>query len=395
MGGAPLRNWQNIDILTQTGTVAVFSIPGSYSPAGEENFPQVSLWQNCPATDPSCKRSPVQKITWWLSRNCHPLIDDYYRDEIDQKLRAFLRKFQPNLIIVEELWLYGYLSTIRETVSCPIILDQHNIEANLLTQTQTTSAELVDRLREAIQNRKLKFIEKDFVRQVDQVWVCSKEDAYLLKEMYGLQTHIKVVPNGIDQNFYAPVYENNYPLPPSIESSPHTLFFAGTFSYPPNQTAAKMLIDRILPQLKQRYTDARLLLVGKSPTAEMLKAAQHDESIVVTGRVNDIRSYMAAASVAVVPLLQGGGTRLKVLEAFASKIPVVTTTKGIEGINAKDNYHALIRDSTEDIVGAIDSLWSDPALSERLTEAAIALLQQKFSREVIGEQIKEHVSQLM
>ncbi|MGB3295826.1 MAG: glycosyltransferase family 4 protein [Phormidesmis sp.] len=395
MGGAALRNWQNINIAAQLGTVAVFSVPGSYSSVSQENFPHISLWQNCPVTTAPSARSLRQKVGWWLEPSCHPLVDDCYRDEISQELKSFLQKFQPDLIIFEELWLYLYLPTIKEITSCPIVLDQHNIEANLLTQTQPPSNTLGDRLRKTIQNRKLRFIEQDFVRKADQVWVCSQEDADLLKEMYDSQLHVRIVPNGIEQSFYAPVYADPHSLLPALDPNPHTLFFAGTFSYPPNQTAAHILIDQILPKLQQHYANARLLLVGKSPTADMLEASHRNKNVIVTGRVDDIRPYMAAASVAVVPLLQGGGTRLKVLEAFAARMPVVTTSKGIEGIEARDNYHVLIRDPVDDIVEAIDSLWSNQDMSAALTEAAISLLQQKFSREVIGKKVEDHVNDLI
>ena len=395
VGGAPLRNWQNINILIALGPVAVFSISNSSQSVSEENFPDVSLWQNCDRSDTVSSRTFIQKVLWWLTPNRHPLVDRYYQADNCEKLETFLLKFQPDLIIVEELWLYPYLSAIQKTVDCPIILDQHNIEANLYIQNQTKSRPLMNKLRDAIQNQKLKSIENDFIHEADQVWVCSQTDADLLAKMYGPCDHVKIVPNGIDKRFYASLYEKKYPPLPALTDNPHTIFFAGTFSYPPNQSAARMLIDQILPKLQQRYENARLLLVGKSPTAEMLADSYQNKAIVVTGRVDDIRTYMAAASVAVVPLSKGGGTRLKVLEAFASGIPVVTTTKGIEGIAAKDNQHVLIRDSVEGIVEAVDSLWSDKARSEMLTEAAIALLQQKFSREVIGEQIKEHVGHLI
>lgn len=395
IGGAPLRNWQNINIFTTLGSVAVFSISNSNPSGSEENFPGISLWQDCDRSGAISSRTLIQKVLWWLTPNRHPLVDLYYQAENCEKLETFLLKFQPDLIIVEELWLYPYLSAIQKTVTCPIVLDQHNIEANLLTQNQTHSRSLANRLRNAIQNRKLKFIENDFIHKASQVWVCSQADAELLAKMYGPCNHVKIVPNGIDKRFYASLYEKKYSPLPAIADNPHTIFFAGTFSYPPNQGAARMLIDHILPKLQQRYANARLLLVGKSPTAEMLAASHQNKAIVVTGRVDDIRDYMAAASVAVVPLSHGGGTRLKVLEAFAAGIPVVTTTKGIEGIDAKDDDHVLIRDSVEGIVEAIDSLWSDKGRAEMLTEAAIALLQQKFSREVIGKQIKDHVDHLI
>lgn len=102
-------------------------------------------------------------------------------------------------------------------------------------------------------------------------------------------------------------------------------------SYAPNTIAAGLLIDHIYPVLKAMHPECRLLLVGRVPTAKMLKAADQDADIVVTGSVPDVRPYLAAASIMVVPLQQGGGTRLKILEAFASGCLLLALLKGLRG----------------------------------------------------------------
>ncbi len=128
-----------------------------------------------------------------------------------------------------------------------------------------------------------------------------------------------------------------------------TLLYAGGYFWSPNVDAAHLLIAEIYPKLRVRYPGTRLVLVGREPTPEMEAAARSNENIVVTGEVADVRPYLLEADIVPVPLLVGGGMRVKILEAFAAGIPVVSTTKGCEGINVVDGRELLIRDGVDRI----------------------------------------------
>ncbi len=145
----------------------------------------------------------------------------------------------------------------------------------------------------------------------------------------------------------------------SPQSGP-TIFYAGAYWWRPNFDAAHMLIDEIYPRLRERYPGTRLMLVGRNPTPQMEAAARADEQIVVTGEVDDIRPYLAQSHVAAVPLLIGGGMRSKIIEAFAAGLPVVSTTKGAEGIEVVDGRELLVRDGVPAIVAGIAELWENP-----------------------------------
>jgi glycosyltransferase involved in cell wall biosynthesis len=127
----------------------------------------------------------------------------------------------------------------------------------------------------------------------------------------------------------------------------------------------------------------------------MQAAAKREPSIIVTGSVADVRPYLAAASVMVVPLLQGGGTRLKILEAFAAGCPVVSTAKGAEGIKARDGEHLLIRNEVEELVAGVCQLWSNRSLREKLASSAYELVQAKYSWQAVGRKIELAVQKLL
>ena len=168
----------------------------------------------------------------------------------------------------------------------------------------------------------------------------------------------------------------------------------GSFDYKPNLNAANFLIDKVYPRLRNIYPECQLLLVGKNPSQKLIQTAQKYSGVICTGTVPDVKPYLAASSVVVTPLFEGGGTRLKILEAFAAGRPVVSTTKGVEGINAQDGEHLLIRDDVEGIIDSISLLWSDLSFGKKLVNAAYELVQTEYSWEAVAHKIEPAIKDL-
>jgi glycosyltransferase involved in cell wall biosynthesis len=167
------------------------------------------------------------------------------------------------------------------------------------------------------------------------------------------------------------------------------------FSYLPNGIAAAFLIDEVFPRLTEACDDCRLILVGPMPLPAMLAAAERDARIVVTGLVADVRPYLADATVMAVPLFQGGGTHLKVLEAFAAGVPVVSTRKGAEGLGAQPATHLLLAETADEFADAILALWRDHALVERVTGHARALVAERFSWASVATPLRAAIAALV
>ncbi|WP_036479498.1 glycosyltransferase family 4 protein [Myxosarcina sp. GI1] len=398
MGGAALRNWQNINVMLYFGSIGVISIQANNSKddAKYPDPPEVSLCKNYCVSQIPQKNSGWQKIKnklWFLQPKTHPWTNKLYSEKVAQELEDVLRKFKPKIIVFEELWLFPYLKRLKKH-KCYFIYDTHNIEASLRQQIYGSVRGIKSKIESAFLLTKVKAIESSFVRQVDRVWVCSDDDAALMQKLYGKKSHPQVVPNGINISDYETIKLGNCPLPKNFQITPHTIIFIGAFSYTPNAVAAQILIKQIFPELQKNYSDCHLLLVGREPTKQMKQAAQNNPGITVTGKVTDIRPYLAAASVAVVPLLQGGGTRFKILEAFAAGRPVVSTSKGAEGLTAQDEEHLLIRNTTEDIVAGVSQLWSNSFLRQKLVDSAYELVKAKYSWESVNlkvQKILEHI----
>jgi glycosyltransferase involved in cell wall biosynthesis len=190
---------------------------------------------------------------------------------------------------------------------------------------------------------------------VDRVVLCSELDA----ERSGLE-NVAVVPNGYD----APVH----PVGRAQSADPPTLLLAGNFCYAPNADAASFLVSSILPRIKARLDEVSLRLVGE-PNDSVSRLDRPPE-VVVAGWVPTMEPELARADLVVVPLRYGSGTRVKILEAAAHRIPVVSTSLGAEGLGWEDGRHLLIADDAETFAAACVRLLRDPQLRRHVVDEA-------------------------
>jgi glycosyltransferase involved in cell wall biosynthesis len=267
--------------------------------------------------------------------------------------------------------------------NCKTVLDCPNVESSLSKAVgESTNGEgFLAKVSREIMPKRVELIERAAVQMADQIWACSSDDMTLLRALYQPVADIHLIPNGIDVRNYEGVRNKTIAWPEGLPRSTRVLLYPAAFFHKPNIPAAFFLIEEVFPRLSDHHQDCQLWLVGSRPIPEMIKAAQTEARIVVTGAVLDIKPYFAAASVLVVPLFQGGGTRLKILEAFAAGIPVVTTAKGAEGLEAKDGEHYLLAEHAEEFVQAIERLWSNCDLRERLIANGLDLVESRYSWE--------------
>ncbi|MGP4110407.1 MATE family efflux transporter [Streptomyces sp. 4N509B] len=171
------------------------------------------------------------------------------------------------------------------------------------------------------------------------------------------------------------VVPNTYPAPPSHPPHPphpsgSTILFQGSFDWPPNADAAAWLTREILPLIHERVPDARVVLAGASTPEVAALAGPHVE---VAGAVEDMTPHLRAADLVVVPLRVGSGTRIKILEAFAHGVPVVSTTIGAEGLDVVAGDHLAVADTAAALARHCADLLTDPSLGKALTTAATRL----------------------
>ena len=202
----------------------------------------------------------------------------------------------------------------------------------------------------------LRDIEIQLCNAADATIVVSERDRNQLIEDGVCNQHIHYIPHGVDLAQFDRAKPIDLRKRFEIGENETILVYHGTYLYPPNLEAMKILAQRILPMLHQRGVRVKVIAIGPGCPPQSLH-----EDIIFTGSVKSVAPYLLAANIAIVPLLKGGGTRMKILDYFAAALPVVSTAKGIEGIPVNNGVEAIIINAVDDaFVDAIINLIENP-----------------------------------
>lgn len=231
----------------------------------------------------------------------------------------------------------------------------------------------------ALDIAKITHWERRYWRTSKQLITVSEEDKEFIQKQNPELANIKVVSNGVDIEFFAQ-------KPRLVDDAP-TLLFVGTFHWRPNVEAVEYLVEKVWPLVRQAVPNAQLRIAGASPTKKIQQYGEKDNGITVTGRVDDIRDEYVRAHVLLAPVLSGKGTRYKVLEAMASKTPVVGTSIALEGIGATPGVHCLIGNTPQELAEQTIKLLKDEKLQRSLGEAGRKFVTQHFSWDQIGQNL--------
>ncbi len=248
----------------------------------------------------------------------------------------------------------------------PTLITPYESYSLYLRRVLENSSGNVNRMAQTLQLRLAQQFESWMFAPYQQVVVLSDQDRDALHEL-NPALKITVIPNGID------LY--NFRLP-KVRKRAKALLFVGNYDYAPNADAALLLAQEILPQVRQQEPDVKLWLVGNAPTAAMQALAS--DHIKVTGRVPDVRPYLARASAFVCPLRFGAGIKNKVLEALALSLPVVATPLSVDGIHVQHEESVLIAD-VDTFAAAVIRLLRDAPLQQMLSAQGRSLIEREYS----------------
>lgn len=251
----------------------------------------------------------------------------------------------------------------------PTVLFQHNVEAMIWRRHYEVQTNPVKRAYLYGQWRKAFAYERAACGRFDAVVAVSRDDAETMRRDYGVE-RVSDVPTGVDTDFFRPS--------PGAGPEPHALVFTGSMDWLPNEDAIQFFTREVLPLVRERVPGVRLTVVGRKPYASLLELSKRDPSIVVTGRVEDVRPYMERAAAYVVPIRVGGGTRLKIYEAMAMGLPVVSTTIGAEGLPLKEGEDLLVADEPRAFADAVVRVLTDESLAKGLGERAASKVRARF-----------------
>ncbi len=262
-------------------------------------------------------------------------------------------------------------------VTCPSVLFQHNVEALIWKRHYEVQRNIFKKAYFFEQWRKTRNYEKKACGRFDQVIAVSKEDREMIEREYVLRK-VSDIPTGVDTEYFVSSRQ--------VAPERNHLVFTGSMDWLPNDDAMRFFAEAIFPRIRHAVPDARLTVVGRNPLPRLVEMSRQDPFIKVVGRVDDVRPYMERASVYVIPLRIGGGTRLKVYEAMAMGMPIVSTRVGAEGLSVRDREHLLLADSPEDFATCVIQLLSNGEEAQALGLRAAATARTEFGWKRVAEQ---------
>lgn len=276
-------------------------------------------------------------------------------------------------IVQAEFAPMGYFQLHTDAVR---ILDAHNVEYDNFRRMWLNTRSLIRKLHYYREYKKFVREEIEVCRKHDAIFVTSARDKEILDADVP-STPKFVVPNGVEVSYFKPS---------TVSPEPHSLVFTGMMAYVPNYDGILYFLDEIFPLIRQEVPDVKIYVVGNRPPKELLKRAS--ERVVITGYVEDVRPFVWRASVYVVPLRMGSGTRLKVLEAMSMKKPIVTTSIGCEGIDVQHGESALIADTPPTFADAVVELLRHAELRHTLIRNGYDLVCSHYEWSVIGKHVE-------
>ena len=260
----------------------------------------------------------------------------YHSKTMQAEINKQLKNGDHDLLMVE----FSQMGYYELNTNVPSFVDQHNVEYEIMHRTFQTES---NPLRKLLAYSEWKKYHKQEIENCEKFTAClttSKRDAEILQER-SPNMNCHVIPNGVDSTFFS----NDSTDTSRKTKNKNMVLFTGTISYYPNTEGILWFYQSIWPIIKNKNPEAVFCIAGKSPPPEIERLAQSDDSVQVTGMVDDMRDYYNMASVVVVPLRVGGGTRLKILEGMSMAKAIVSTSVGAEGIDHSDNENILLRDT--------------------------------------------------
>ncbi len=316
------------------------------------------------------KPGTIKSIFGFFSPQPRSIIDTY-NHEIRRSVEQALDEIKPDMIIASYLDIAVY---VPNKLPIPCVLDEHNCEYAVLRRNAESIKNPFHRLRYKLGWKKFARWESSMCRRFSRVVTVSDTDRQCLLEAAPDLCNIDVIPNGVDTDRYdaaswAPMHGS--------------LIYNGALTYGANLDAVRYYADQIYPLLSEDVPEIELRVTGRYDNVD-LNGLANCPGIKLTGYVDDIRPELAKSSVCIVPLRQGGGSRLKILEAMAAGVPVVSTSIGVEGLDVTDRVHLLIADSPIEFAEAVSTIINDRNLAAGLSKNARQLVEEKYDWSAIG-----------
>jgi glycosyltransferase involved in cell wall biosynthesis len=330
---------------------------------------------------PRPRRTLANRGLDMLRSNLPDMAQRLWSDEFDARFQQWLAQHSYDIVQVEGIELARYVTTRKPDSRTRTVFDDHNVEFLIQQRAYEVDRSHAARLHgaaySAVQAHRLRAYEQLVCESADAVIVVSEQDAEQIRSI--ARSDPVVIPNAIDLSDYA--------FPEERQTDGCTLLFPGTMDFRPNADAAIWFIEAILPRLVEAAPDVQCYFAGRRPRARLVRHGQRDPRIAVTGEVPSMTPYWERATVCVLPLQVGGGSRFKALEAMALGVPIVSTSLGMEGIDASAGRDYLRADDAASFAESVRHLLDDPGLQRALAMNARQLVERGYTQAIVTERL--------
>lgn len=303
----------------------------------------------------------------------------YYADkDYDPRLKALAHRLldreRYDLVVCDFIHMARNALDIKNV---PKVLFEHNVEAQLLERYAEAQPPGLARWTLRQQAKKMRWFEDWAGKQFDAVVAISANDLALYEQWFGWK-HARLIDTAVDVDFLKP--SGRDPVPGRVT-------FIGGLDWPANQEGCKWFVGQVWPQVLAQYPSATLHLVGRNPPPAILKLGERP-GVSVFGNVPDVRPYLEDAAVMIAPLLVGGGTRLKIVEAMAAARAMVSTSLGAEGLPVEHGKHLILADDADSFAREVVALLNDPARAQAMGATARGHMCDNYSAETVARQFE-------
>lgn len=381
--GGEIRDFHLLRYLLGISTVEFFSV----SPLPEAGVDDRADWlapflqrRHTPVIGSQEAAGLIPKFVSALRARQLPVLGPRYHSDVTNHIRLIgtfgeamrqaLLRDQPDFLFVSPQVNPIALTFPAEGLRTRLVMASYDVEAERIRSFVEASRGLT-KVAFHLESRRAQRFEEENLQVYDGVIAVSAKDRDVFIGRYGFSPErVLVIENSVDPHYFTFAERSSDPIPRVI--------FVGTLSYMANRQAAWRLVRDIMPLVRRQCPDARLLIVGQGPEPALL--AQHDgDQTVVTGRVEDVRPYLARAAVACMPLSAGSGTKYKVLEALSAGVPTVCTPTALEGLDLKDGEELLVRETDEDLAAGVVTLIKQSEVAARLARQGREVVEHQYA----------------
>ena len=295
--------------------------------------------------------------------------------EMSEKLRKALESSTFDVVHFDTLGLAQYRSFVKTSGA---VLNHHNVESSMMSRRAKNGRNIFTSQYFRLESRKILQSERRWCPRFGINIVVSNEEEKVLKDSVP-SVETAVVLNGVDIDYFRP----------RPDPGGRTLLFCGGLNWYPNREAVEFFFDGIWPRLSSRLGNLEVYIVGGTPPKWLQRLSAADDRIHVPGFVEDVRPYFNKATAYVCPITQGGGTRLKILDALAMGVPLIGTPFACSGLSLESEKHVLLAETPDKFVYQIERVLSDGPLRKRLAATGRELVERAYSWSVVGKSLME------